>query len=75
MLKHKKGFCEECGFVAKNPVQLDVDHKDGNRFNSDPSNLRTLCANCHRLKTLVNGDHLYLSRKTKAEEPQKGLWT
>jgi 5-methylcytosine-specific restriction endonuclease McrA len=39
-------------------VQLDVDHIDGNHANDDPSNLQTLCANCHRLKTQVNADHM-----------------
>ncbi|QIN94635.1 HNH endonuclease [Streptomyces phage Muntaha] len=47
----KKDSCERCGFVAEHPVQLDVDHIDGNHSNNDPSNLQTLCANCHRLKT------------------------
>ena len=55
---YKKSYCEECGFVAIHQVQLDVDHVDGNHTNNDVSNLRTLCANCHRLKTQVNKDHL-----------------
>ena len=54
---HKKNYCELCGFVAVHRVQLDVDHIDGNRHNNDLSNLQTLCANCHRLKTQLNGDH------------------
>lgn len=56
--KAKKDHCEECGFKAKHIAQLDVDHIDGNSGNNDPSNLQTLCANCHRLKTFANGDHL-----------------
>lgn len=56
--KHKKDYCEECGFVAVHRVQLDVDHIDGNHHNNDPENLQTLCANCHRLKTHVNNDHM-----------------
>ena len=50
--KHKKDTCERCGFVPEDPCQLDVDHIDENHNNGDPSNLQTLCANCHRLKTL-----------------------
>ena len=57
-LKHKKTACEHCGFVALHPCQLDVDHVDGNRDNEDPSNFRTLCANCHRLKTHLEKDHI-----------------
>jgi len=54
--KHKKNYCEQCGFKAKHRVQLDVDHIDGNNANNDPSNYQTLCANCHRLKTYLNKD-------------------
>ena len=50
--KYKKDYCEKCGFRGM-PCQLDVDYKDGNHNNDDPSNLQTLCANCHRLKTYM----------------------
>lgn len=55
---YKKNHCEKCGFVAVHSAQLDVDHKDGNKKNTAVSNLQTLCANCHRLKTVLAGDHL-----------------
>lgn len=50
--------CGRCGFIAENKCQLDVDHIDGDKNNSDPSNLQTLCANCHRLKTLRKSEYL-----------------
>lgn len=53
--KHKDDHCHICGFVAENQIQLDIDHIDGNHENNDESNLQTLCANCHRLKTFTNG--------------------
>jgi hypothetical protein len=53
---HKKAQCEHCGFMPSHSSQLDVDHIDGDRFNNDPKNLQTLCANCHRLKTHLSGD-------------------
>ena len=56
--RHKKDACEVCGFVAEHRIQLDVDHRDGDRNNNDPSNLRTLCANCHRLETYAAKHHL-----------------
>jgi len=56
--KYKKPHCEFCGFVAIHAVQLDVDHVDGDRTNNSIDNLQTLCANCHRLKTQMNKDHL-----------------
>lgn len=50
-LIHRKKYCERCGFIAVHECQLDVDHIDDNHENDDPSNLMTLCANCHRLKS------------------------
>lgn len=55
--KFKKTFCESCGFIALHSCQLDVDHIDGNHANNDIINLQTLCANCHRLKSQLNGDN------------------
>ena len=52
----KKPHCENCGFVALHPCQLDVDHIDGNKRNHTEENMQTLCANCHRLKTHANQD-------------------
>lgn len=54
--RYKKDKCENCGFIPMHSCQLDVDHIDGNHKNDDISNLRTLCANCHRLKTHLNND-------------------
>ena len=53
---HKKDHCEHCDFIPVHISQLDVDHIDGDRWNNNPSNLQTLCANCHRLKTHLSGD-------------------
>ena len=53
---HKGSICVFCGFVPIHMSQLDVDHIDGNHKNNDLSNLQTLCANCHRLKTVMSGD-------------------
>ena len=51
--KYRKPICEACGFIPKHMAQIEVDHVDGNHRNNHPSNLRSLCANCHRLKTMV----------------------
>ncbi len=52
----KGSRCDECGFEPKNPCQLDVDHINCDKNDNRPENLRTLCANCHRLKTLRDHD-------------------
>jgi hypothetical protein len=54
-----KDKCDNCGFIPLHICQLDVDHIDGNNKNNEPSNLQTLCANCHRLKTYLNKDWIY----------------
>lgn len=51
--QHKKDKCEYCGFIPIHSCQLDVDHIDGNHSNNDSTNLQTLCANCHRIKTML----------------------
>ena len=51
-------ICARCGFIPEGICQMDVDHIDGNSANDVPENRQTLCANCHRLKTKLNGDHL-----------------
>jgi hypothetical protein len=56
--KYKKDHCESCGFVAIHSSQLDIDHIDGVHSNNNESNLQTLCANCHRLKTHLNKDYM-----------------
>ena len=43
--------CGCCGFIPIHSCQLQVDHIDGNNNNDNRDNLRTLCSNCHALKT------------------------
>jgi hypothetical protein len=47
--KYLKPKCEACGFKPVHIRQLDIHHDDWDRDNNDPENLRTYCANCHRL--------------------------
>jgi hypothetical protein len=47
----KKKQCELCGFKSVVPQQLDVYHVDGNKNNTSVYNLKTICANCQRLKS------------------------
>jgi hypothetical protein len=40
------------------PIPLELDHIDGDRRNSDPSNLRLLCPNCHALTPTYRGRNI-----------------
>lgn len=53
LAKFKKDTCEHRGFIPVHPCQLEIDHGDGDKMNNKPSNLITLCGNCHNLKTLA----------------------
>ena len=55
--KHKKDFCQECGYKPRDKAKLDIDHIDGDRSNNDIKNLQTLCKSCHKIKTIENEDH------------------
>lgn len=46
-----KKICSCCNLDSwmGNPIPLELDHIDGNRFNHKEENLRLLCANCHAL--------------------------
>lgn len=46
-----------CTSTIVDSCQLHIDHVDGNRYNNEPANLRTYCANCHALKTKRCEDH------------------
>ena len=64
VIAHKKEYCENqdgrLGFICKAEIkhsgQIDLDHKDGNRFNNVPENVGSFCKNCHVIKSMLNGD-------------------
>lgn len=41
-----------------NPIQLELDHIDGNNENNNLSNLRLLCPNCHALTPTYRGKNI-----------------
>lgn len=47
-----------CTSTITSPSMIDVHHKDGNKHNSDESNIERLCRCCHGRVTVENGDHL-----------------
>ena len=44
-----KNICSKCGINEWNnlPLNMELDHIDGNRMNHKLENLRMLCPNCH----------------------------
>lgn len=69
--KYRKTYCENVdsrlGFRCTTTIllsaQLEVDHIDGNPANNDPDNLQTLCACCHKYKTITEEDYKSPGRK------------
>lgn len=53
LLKECSYKCSQCGFNKPHPVSgttiLQVDHINGNCFDSSSNNLRILCPNCHAM--------------------------
>ena len=58
LIDKKPMVCEICNFRASNSAQIDRDHIDGNHKNNDEKNIQFICANCHRLKTILEKDYL-----------------
>ena len=79
----KKGKCSNhdshlgfpCGIdYKKSPWAIgmtEVDHKDGNRENNEPSNLDELCPMCHKYKGRISGDYNNQKSKTTPQEKRK----
>ena len=73
----KKSYCENVdgrlGFICStkihNRTQLDIDHIDGVKSNNDRDNLQTLCACCHRMKTLLERHSFWDSYNCRATMP------
>lgn len=51
------GCCLVCGLEEwrGHPIPLELEHKDGNSFNSSHENVCLLCANCHAMTPTYKG--------------------
>ena len=49
LMRERGHECEACHHTdwMGEPIMIEMDHVDGDRFNNDPTNLRLLCPNCH----------------------------
>lgn len=53
--------CSSCGNVTLlgQPIPLELDHIDGNRYDNQLANLKLLCPNCHALTPTYRGKNIY----------------
>lgn len=71
--------CNNCGIKEWNckPITLEIEHKDGDRFNNCKDNLELLCPNCHsqtetfRRNRTKNLSKIHISDKRILEEIKK----
>ena len=59
--------CSKCGWGEVNPftgtIPLELEHIDGNPYNSSPDNVTLLCPNCHSLTKTYKGANKGNGRK------------
>ena len=59
LLKKYNNKCSRCGWGEINPftgsLPLEVEHIDGNPYNTTPDNVTLLCPNCHSLTKTYRG--------------------
>ena len=63
--------CEICGIGTEwqgQPIVLDVDHINGDRFDNTLTNLRFLCPNCHSQTKTYKGRNINTGRKKVSDE-------
>lgn len=65
--------CEACGNTLLDLCQMDVDHMNENHSDNRPENLCSLCANCHRLKSL-RSNLFYSQYPHLAHKRHNSLW-
>lgn len=59
LFKKYNNKCSKCGWGEVNPytgtIPLEVEHIDGNPYNTVPANVTLLCPNCHALTKTYRG--------------------
>lgn len=67
LLRERGRQCQRCNLTEwlGLPIDVEVDHIDGNAFNNDPANLRILCHNCHAQTPTWRGRNRGRGRKSR----------
>lgn len=63
--------CECCQLDTwlEQPIMLELEHSDGNKYNNDRANLKLLCPNCHaQTKTWRGRKNLFTARNVKISD-------
>lgn len=57
VILEQKSSCIKCGLDEwlKEPIALEIDHKDGNNKNNSRDNVEALCPNCHAMTSTWRG--------------------
>ena len=67
LLKKYNNSCAKCGWSETNPytgtIPLEVEHIDGDPYNTTPENVTLLCPNCHSLTSTYKGANKGRGRK------------
>ena len=63
---HECSVCHNTTWNDK-PIPIELDHKDGNKYNNNLDNLRLICPNCHAQT------HNYKSKNSKRYKEKRGL--
>jgi 5-methylcytosine-specific restriction endonuclease McrA len=65
VIEEQKNSCADCGISEWKslPINLEIDHKDGNRKNDARENLWALCPNCHSTTETWRGRNINSNKK------------
>lgn len=68
ILEYKCSFCGNNGNWIGKTLSLELDHIDGNEENSEISNLRWLCPNCHAITDTFGGKNVRIRKEKRQQE-------